>query len=222
MQLFTFFSSIITVFIFIHSCQALYNPSSKSNIALYWGQGAGQQRLSYFCAKSTVDVIPIAFVNIFPAQGNGFPGTNFGNQCWGPPYVYPGPGNNPTLNQLQSECPNLVADIPICQGTYSKKIVLSLGGASQTYQLTGASDGVAFADFLWGAFGPQTPSWPASGQPRPFDGPNGQEVEVDGFDFDIEMPSTGWLHCHGIKTSHSIQKSKQAVSAYRCSPMHCT
>jgi chitinase len=126
------------------------------------GQGAGQQRLSYFCAKSTVDVIPIAFVDVFPAQGNGFPGTNFGNQCWGPPYVYPGPGNNPSLNQLLSECPNLIADIPICQGTYSKKIVLSLGGASQTYQLTGASNGVAFADFLWGAFGPQTPSWLAS------------------------------------------------------------
>jgi chitinase len=70
-------------------------------------------------------------------------------------------------------------------------IVLSLGGASQTYQLTGAFDGVAFADFLWGAFGPQTPSWLASGQPRPFDGPNGQAVEVDGFDVDIEIPSTG-------------------------------
>jgi chitinase len=155
------------------------------------GQGASQQRLSYFCAQSTVDIIPIAFVDVFPAQGNGYPGDNFGNQCWGPPYVYPGPGNDPSLNQLQSECPNIVADIPICQSTYSKKIILSLGGSTQTYQLTGASAGIAFADFLWGAFGPQTPAWLASGLPRPFDGPNNQSVEVDGFDFDIEIPSTG-------------------------------
>ena len=95
------------------------------------------------------------------------------------------------MNQLQSECPNLVADIPVCQSTYSKKIILSLGGSSQTYQLSGASEGVAFADFLWGTFGPQNTTWLKHGQPRPFDGPNGQAVEVDGFDFDIETPSSG-------------------------------
>jgi chitinase len=133
----------------------------------------------------------LAFVDIFPAQGNGFPGTNFGNQCWGPPYVYPGPGPNPSENELQSECPLLTADIPVCQSTYGKKIILSLGGGTNTYQLNGAANGTAFADFLWGAFGPQTPTWLASGLPRPFDGPNNAAVEVDGFDFDIEYPSSG-------------------------------
>ncbi|KAE9366577.1 carbohydrate-binding module family 18 protein [Stipitochalara longipes BDJ] len=185
----TVFTTIINIFILSQSCQAVYNSNAKSNIALYWGQGAGQQRLSYFCAQSTVDVIPIGFVDVFPAQGNGFPGTNFGNQCWGPPYVYPGPGNDSSLNQLQSECPNMVADIPSCQNNYSKKIILSLGGSSQTYQLPGTSEGAAFADFLWGAFGPRNATWVANGQPRPFDGPNGQAVEVDGFDFDIEILS---------------------------------
>lgn len=130
-------------------------------------------------------------MDIFPAQGNGFPGTNFGNQCYGPPFVYPGPGSNPSLNQLQSECPNIVADIPICQSTYSKKIILSIGGATATNPVVGAAAGIAFADFIWGAFGPQTSAWLASGQPRPFDGPNGEAVEVDGFDFDIEWPSPG-------------------------------
>jgi chitinase len=85
----------------------------------------------------------------------------------------------------------MVADIPVCQSTYGKKIILSLGGASNTYQLTGAAAGVAFADFLWGAFGPQTAAWLAAKSPRPFDGPQGQAVEVDGFDFDIELPSSG-------------------------------
>ncbi|PMD31543.1 glycoside hydrolase family 18 protein [Hyaloscypha variabilis F] len=188
MQL-TVFTTIFHIFIFIQSCQAILSTNAKSNVALYWGQGAGQQRLSYFCAQSAVDVIPIGFVDVFPAQGNGFPGTNFGNQCWGTPYVYAGPGNDSALNQLQSECPDLVVDIPVCQSTYSKKIILSLGGSSQTYQLSGASNGVAFADFLWGAFGPRNATWVADGLPRPFDGPDGQAVEVDGFDFDIEIPS---------------------------------
>src|SRR5271166_5787235 len=123
------------------------------------GQGAGQQGLAHFCSQTTVDIIPLAFVNIFPAQGNGFPGTNFGNQCWGPPYVYAGPGDNPSLNQLQSECPQVGADIPVCQSTYGKKIILSLGGGTDGYQLSGTANGVAFADFLWGAFGPQTQLW---------------------------------------------------------------
>lgn len=155
------------------------------------GQGAGQQRLLHFCQQSTVDIIPIGFVNVFPAQGNGYPGTNFGNQCWGGTYVYQGPGNDSSKNQLQSSCPQIVADIPVCQNTYGKKIILSLGGATNTYQLSGAANGTAFADFLWGAFGPQTPAWLAAGKPRPLDGPNNSSVEVDGFDFDIEHPSAG-------------------------------
>jgi chitinase len=105
--------------------------------------------------------------------------------------VYAGPGNNPSLNQLQSQCPQVGADIPICQITYGKKIILSLGGGTGGYQLSGAANGVAFADFLWGAFGPQTQSWLNQGMPRPFDEPNNAAVEVDGFDFDIEVISPG-------------------------------
>lgn len=44
-----------------------------------------------------------------------------------------------------------------------------------------ADSAVAFADFLWGAFGPVTTAWTTAGKPRPF----GNAV-VDGFDFDIE------------------------------------
>ncbi|PVH71925.1 glycoside hydrolase family 18 protein [Cadophora sp. DSE1049] len=167
---------------------AIYDQNSKTNLALYWGQGGGQQRLLHFCEQSTVDIIPIGFVHIFPQQGNGFPGSNFANQCWGGTYVYPGPGPNPSLDQLQSSCPQLVADIPICQNVYGKKIILSLGGGTNTYQLTGAANGEAFADFLWGAFGPKSSDWVARGLPRPFDSAD-KSVEVDGFDFDIEIPS---------------------------------
>jgi chitinase len=105
--------------------------------------------------------------------------------------VYPGPGPVPSKDQLQSDCPNLIADIPACQSIYKKKIVLSLGGATNTYQLNGTAEGVAFADFLWGAFGPWTEDWVQKRLPRPFDGKGNATVEVDGFDFDIEHPSKG-------------------------------
>lgn len=37
--------------------------------------------------------------------------------------------------------------------------MLSLGGDSKDYQLTGAAAGIQFADFLWGAYGPLTSAW---------------------------------------------------------------
>jgi chitinase len=209
----------LTVFSFVsifHFSRANYDASGRTNVAMYWvcgvlgllsfkdgsqGQGPNQQRLLHYCQQSTVDIITLAFVYVFPAQGNGFPGTNFGNQCYGPPYVYAGPGKDPALNELQSECPLLTADIPVCQSTYGKKLILSLGGGTHTYNLTGSAHGDAFADFLWGAFGPQTKEWLKHGLPRPFDGPNNQSVEVDGFDFDIEIPSAGM--CNILKSLNS-------------------
>ena len=60
--------------------------------------------------------------------------------------------------------------------------MLSLGGVSATaVHLASDTTAVAFADFLWGAFGPVTDAWTTAGSPRPF----GNAV-VDGFDFDIE------------------------------------
>lgn len=115
---------------------------------------------------------------MFPdeAGSNGYPGTNFGNACGG---FYTTSGGQTT--QLLASCPDMEADIKTCQAN-GKKILLSLGGgsASAAYIATDAS-AVQFADFLWGAFGPQTDEWIASGQPRPFG-----DAVVDGFDFDIE------------------------------------
>lgn len=143
-----------------------------------------------------MDVILLAFVHRFPAQGNGWPGTNFGNHCEGSGVpgvldVYQGPGNDSTQDQLLSYCPRIAEAVPICQNVYGKKIILSLGGGVDGYELAGAADGEYFADFIWGAFGPQTRNWLDDGLPRPFDGPNNYPVEVDGFDFDIELPSLG-------------------------------
>ena len=62
--------------------------------------------------------------------------------------------------------------------------------------MTGAKDGIAFAEFLWGSYGPYKKSWEDAGNARPLD--RGLDnlntnirIDVDGFDFDIELPSTG-------------------------------
>ncbi|KAF6827909.1 putative class III aminotransferase [Colletotrichum plurivorum] len=172
----------------VSRCSGAFNAASKNNVVVYYGQGPNQGDLIEQCQQPEIDVIVLSFVHLFPAQANGYPGTNFGNRCGG--QVYPAPGfngvNNPSRNQLQSNCPTLNAQIPICQQQYGKKIILSLGGGVTTYQLTGKYEGELLATQLWYMFGPKNPSWTG---PRPFDNGN-QAVEVDGFDMDIEHPST--------------------------------
>ncbi|KAH8898654.1 glycoside hydrolase, partial [Thozetella sp. PMI_491] len=162
----------------------------KTNVAVYYGQGPNQQRLTTYCADSSIDIIILSFVYMFPQQANGYPGINFGNQCWGE--TYPGPGyngqNNPDNNHLYV-CPNLQQDLNRCRQTSKAKIILSLGGATQTYSLTGETDGSNLAWYLWRMFGPLDSGWVKQGGPRPFDY-NGTPFSVDGFDLDIEFPST--------------------------------
>ncbi|OTB01299.1 carbohydrate-binding module family 18 protein, partial [Hypoxylon sp. CI-4A] len=165
------------------------------------GQGPNQQSLATYCADPNIDVIVLSFVNLFPAQANGFPGLNFGNQCGAT--VYPGPGyngvNNATNNNLY-QCPAIQHDLYTCRQTSNKKILLSLGGATSTYQLTGATDGTNFANMLWGLFGPRTTTWVNAGKPRPFDY-NGVGFAVDGFDLDIEhAPTDGWAGYNALAT----------------------
>ncbi|THC95566.1 hypothetical protein EYZ11_004938 [Aspergillus tanneri] len=154
-----------------------FDAKGKSNVAVYYGQGENQPRLSHFCQDTSLDIINIGFVNTFPGQGAaGWPGSNFGNQCDGNTYEIGG-----VKTQLLSGCHQLMEDIPICQAA-GKKILLSLGGGTPDNQkLLSDTDAVEFADFLWGAFGPVDDRWTAAGGPRPFG-----DVVVDGFDFDIE------------------------------------
>ncbi|KAI4869729.1 carbohydrate-binding module family 18 protein [Hypoxylon rubiginosum] len=169
-----------------------FNISSKNNVVVYYGQGPNQASLATYCADPNIDAIVLSFVNLFPAQANGFPGINFGNQCGST--VYPGPGYNGTSNATNNalyQCPNVQRDLYACRQTSapSKKFLLSLGGATPQYQLTGAADGTSFANLLWGLFGPRTAAWVAAGKPRPFDY-GGVGFAVDGFDLDIEHPPT--------------------------------
>jgi chitinase len=135
--------------------------------------------LSQFCAETSLDIINIGFVNIFPDAGPGnWPGSNFGNQCDGLTYK----NADGVTTDLLSGCHQIWEDIPICQAA-GKKVFISLGGAYPDWgQVIETEESASeFADFLWGAFGPQTDAWTAENGPRPF-----SDVVVDGFDFDIE------------------------------------
>ncbi|KAL9101018.1 MAG: hypothetical protein Q9163_003684 [Psora crenata] len=153
-----------------------FDPAANTNLAVYWGQGAYQKRLKHFCEDSNIDIIPIGFLNQFPDQTGGYPGTNFGNQCGAE--TYDNPDGTPSL--LLSNCPYIGPDIKFCQAM-GKKILLSLGGGYPTNQhimsIQSAND---FADFLWRAFGPDNEPQ-GSTFPRPFG-----DAAVDGFDLDIE------------------------------------
>jgi chitinase len=116
-------------------------------------------------------------VNVYPDQDPaGWPGTNFGNACGSGVYT-----NSKGTTELLSGCAAIGAGITACQAA-GKKVLLSIGGAApgNGYFKSSASP-AAFADFLWGAFGPQQQAWVNSGKPRPFG-----SASVDGFDFDIE------------------------------------
>lgn len=218
-------SIIVFVSFFVTLAWAQFNINGKVNNVVYWvsvpfqgqwerradrssiqGQGPEQQRLVYYCQKPEIDAIAVSFVYLFPAQANGYPGTNFGNQCSGS--VYAGPGYNgvvdPTKDQLQSGCPNLAADIAACQRTYGKKIFLAIGGDNGEYQLDGATDGVKFANLLWGLFGPRNNIWVKAGLPRPFDvAGDTQGSAVDGFLLDIENAPDGKQRALDICTLHA-------------------
>ncbi|PBP18005.1 chitin recognition protein [Diplocarpon rosae] len=179
---------------------ALYDANGNTNVVMYYGQGANQPRLRQFCQSTSVDVIPIGFINSFPAQANGYVGVNFGNQCWDSFFTYSGPGYNGALNpendKLFTRCPPLQEDIHYCQTERNKKILLSVGGAIGDYDLRDENEGEDLADFLWKAYGPYDQEYVDRGGIRPLDRGESNEdfskkIDIDGFDFNIQRPATG-------------------------------
>lgn len=160
----------------------LATASTASSVNVYFGQ-SGFANISDVCADPSFEYITLSFINVSPenAGASGYPGSNFGAHCWAENYV-----NEGVDSQLLSECPYLTPGVGVCQSQHGKKILLSIGGEftkTSNYSVSTVENGVAFADFIWGAFGPYTDAW--EGRPRPFD--HGDvHVAVDGYDFDIE------------------------------------
>lgn len=93
--------------------------------------------------------------------------------------------NNATNNHLY-QCPNIQHGLYTCRQTSNKKILLSLGGATAEYQLTGATDGTNFASTPWGLFVPRITNLGQRRQAAPLRlHYNGVSFSVDGFDLDL-------------------------------------
>lgn len=157
---------------------------SSSSVNVYWGQH-GDADLATACQDSSIEYITLGFVNVSPENGGstGYPGDNFGGHCWAEYYEV-----GETTSQLLSECPSLTPGIAVCQ-QLGKKVLLSVGGvydsSKSDYSVSSWDNGVAFAEFIFGAFGPRTSDWVALGKPRPFDDGTTYNA-VDGYDFDLE------------------------------------
>ncbi|KAI3403262.2 CHT2 [Candida oxycetoniae] len=165
---------------------AVSTVAASNKVALYWGQNGagGQERLSYYCQESDVDVVLLSFLNDFPDPTN----VNFANQC------------GATFASGLLHCPQIGEDIKACQAS-GKKVLLSLGGGIGKYGFANTDDATKFADTLWNKFG--------KGQgddERPFD-----DAVVDGFDFDIEIgENTGYPElASSLRNKFGEDSSKQ-------------
>ncbi|KFX90769.1 hypothetical protein O988_08044 [Pseudogymnoascus sp. VKM F-3808] len=143
---------------------------TSNNVAVYWGQnshnqGTGplaQQRLSYYCSNSDIDIIPIAFLTTLGDLSLNL--ANAGDKC------------TAISGSNLFYCSELEEDIPACQ-SQGKTILLSVGGATYTEGGFSSEDAaVTAANNVWASFGPKS-----GDAPRPFGG-----AAVDGFDFDFE------------------------------------
>ncbi|KAJ4385667.1 Chitinase 2 [Gnomoniopsis smithogilvyi] len=151
-----------------------FSASSSTNVAVYWGQNSygqssSQERLSYYCSNTSIDIIPLAFMDAISTPIVNF--ANAGDNC-----------TTFTGTELL-DCPQLEDDIQECQTTYGKTIMLSIGGATYTEGgSSSASAAVTAAQNVWAMFGPEQSGSTVN---RPF----GSAV-VDGFDFDFESTTS--------------------------------
>jgi hypothetical protein len=164
------------------STRSIGSTSTSPKNVVYWGQGPSQNRLNTFCTDSTIDIIPIGFVNGLPSQNGGWPAMNFGNACDADEYFYDGS----TKTGSFTNCRKLVPDVAACQGN-QKKIFISIGGDSPGFQLGSQAEAVAFATQLWQIFGPKSSDYTG---PRPF---GAASVVVSISISSLEMDHTSWM-----------------------------
>ncbi|KAF8320069.1 glycoside hydrolase [Clavulina sp. PMI_390] len=177
-----------------------YGDTCNTNVVGYWGQnsyGAAnsadtanyQQRLSYYCNDDSVDVFPIAFLDVFSSTGD-LPQINLANTCNEDNASYF------TGSQLL-DCSFLAADIETCQAN-GKKVTISLGGATG-----GGTADAAFADQIWDLF------LGGSSSTRPFG-----DAVLDGVDLDIEGGSNSYVDfVNQLRTHYSGASKKYYVTA---------
>ncbi|KAI0733488.1 glycoside hydrolase superfamily [Fomitopsis betulina] len=173
-----------------------FTNSASDNLAVYWGQdsygAAGgsssgyQQPISYYCQDDVIDVIPMAFLNVFFGEGNE-PSLDLANTC--------STANDPVFNGTQlPDCSFLASDIQTCQSA-GKIVTMSLGGATGAAGFTNASQAEGFAQTIWDLL------LGGSSSIRPFG-----DAVLDGIDLDIEGGSSDYFS-NFVSTLRSLMDS---------------
>lgn len=150
------FAQIVQIILFLsltNLANAAYSANGK-NVAVYWGQGTGEKDLGTYCSSGNIDIVLISFVNNFQGSSVSY---NFGASC------------------SSATCPTIAKGIKTCQSK-GVKVILSMGGATGSYGISGSSDASEVADKMYELFGP-------SGSV--FSG-----ATIDGVDLDIEAGTT--------------------------------
>ncbi|GJF00072.1 glycoside hydrolase family 18 protein [Phanerochaete sordida] len=160
-----------------------FDTTRNDNVVAYWGQNSygathsdqanWQQPIDHYCQDNSIDVLPIAFLNVFFGAG-GLPSIDLANTC----------NVNDDAVFAGSQLPNcqfLASAIQTCQSK-GKIVTISLGGATGAAGFTSDAQASQFANTIWNLF------LGGSSSTRPF----GSAV-LDGVDLDIEGGSTQYF-----------------------------
>ncbi|KAJ0499813.1 putative chitinase [Helianthus annuus] len=134
-------------------------PISKAGkLVVYWGQDVREGKLVDTCNTGKYGIVNIAFLSQF---GRGQPPLmNLAGHC--------DPGT-------PHDCDKVSTGIHHCQ-SLGVKVLLSIGGATDTYSLSSADDARGVANYIWNNFlGGHSNSRPLG------------DAVLDGVDFDIEQ-----------------------------------
>ncbi|EPS58589.1 hypothetical protein M569_16224, partial [Genlisea aurea] len=134
----------------------------SGGIAVYWGQDGNEGTLNSTCATGIYSYVNIAFLVVF--GGGRTPQLNLAGHC----------------NPSTGGCRSLSGDITYCQ-SQGIKVLLSIGGAVGSYNLTSSEDARNVSDYLWNKF--------LGGSASASERPLGAAV-LNGIDLDIEMGSS--------------------------------
>jgi hypothetical protein len=154
----------------------IFDPTSTSNVAVYYGQTDQTSTipLSTICADPSVDIVILAFIHKLSTGPAGYPGLNMGARCWATSAAQAQAGASGLIDCVSD---GFAAQVQRCQAA-GKKVLLSIGGAVGYSETTIASeaDAVRIADNIWRLFGADDDN-EAIRSIRPFG-----TVVVDGFD----------------------------------------
>lgn len=178
---------VTSIFILAFLLLLAYKVKGKGDIVTYWGQNVGEGKLIDTCKSGLYKIVNIAFLSSF---GNSQPPKlNLAGHC----------------EPSHGGCQNLANYIKECQ-KMGIKVMLSIGGATNTYALSSAEDAKHVADHLWNHYlGGKSSNRPLG------------DAVLDGIDFDIEHGE----HHYDVLAKRLSEHSKQGKKIYLSAAPQC-